>query len=428
MTTSTSLSGYFNVPNVGLETLARVFLVTSLFTLPLSTAATNIFMGLTLITWITAGGYRVRLEQLHGHWFAYATVMLFFIICVGSLYSTGSQSDIFFQLKKYSKILFILPAITLLQDKKWQRHALVAFGTSMLLILALSLTSVVWPLSFVLGTANGSGSSHHVFKDYIAQNLMMSFFALCLAIKAQFTTSLKHKLILFFLATLAVIDILFFVAGRTGFVSLAFNALVFIFFLPTGKQKITGVFVIIFLVSLTLLFSANFNNRISSAVAEFKSQDKKEFTSVGQRVEFLKKSIQLIKEKPLLGFGTGSYAKEFCRVADSAAWCEAGKFHPHNQFIAFMVQLGTVGFTAYLAFIAAAIKSAANQTRPLQICSVGLIATLIADSITHAPLFLASEAHFFVLLLATLLSYKNTITPEDKKLNSFRKSYTAAGT
>ena len=404
------VSGYFNTPVRQLDVLTRIFLVISLFVLPISTAATNVFMGLTLIAWLAAGGYKARLIQLHGHWFAYAVVILFVIICLGTTYSSGSQGDILFQLKKYSKLLFILPAITLLQDKKWQQRALMAFSASMLLVLFLSLISVVWPLPFVLGTANGPGSSHHVFKDYIAQNLMMSFFALFLAVKAQFASNFKSKVILFTLSILAVIDILFFVAGRTGFISLAFNAVVFLFFLPSTNKKLAGLLVITVIAVITLQFSANFNKRVSSAVTQFKTQEKKEFTSIGQRIEFFKKSMVLIQEKPFFGFGTGAYAHEFCRVADSAKWCEAGKFHPHNQFLAFMVQLGAVGLIAYLAFISAAIKSAANQTRLLQICSIGLVATLIADSITHAPLFLVTEAQFFILLLSVFLtkSDKNT--------------------
>ncbi len=401
------VSEYFDAPIRQLDMLARIFLVISLFVLPISTAATNVFMGLTLIAWLAAGGYKARLIQLHGHWFAYAVGMLFLVICLGATYSSGSQSDILFQLKKYSKLLFILPAISLLQDEKWQQRALMAFSASMVLVLFLSLASVVWPLPFVLGTANGQGSSHHVFKDYIAQNLMMSFFALFLAVKAQFASDLKSKIVLFSLAALAVVDILFFVAGRTGFVSLAFNAIVFIFFLSTIKKKITGIILIVFVAVFTLQLSTNFNNRVSSAVTEFKAQEKKELTSIGMRVEFFKKSIQLYMEKPFFGSGTGSYANEFCRVADSAEWCEAGKFHPHNQFLAFMVQLGAVGLIAYLVFIAAAIKSATNLIRPLQICSVGLVATLIADSITHAPLFLVTESQFFILLFPALLTQKN---------------------
>jgi O-antigen ligase len=418
------LSEYFNAPIRQLDMLARIFLVISLFVLPISTAATNVFMGLTLIAWLVAGGYKARLIQLHGHWFAYAVGILFVVICLGATYSSGSQSDILFLLKKYSKLLFILPAISLLQDEKWQQRALMAFSASMVLVLFLSLASVIWPLPFVLGTANGPGSSHHVFKDYIAQNLLMSFFAFFLAVKAQFANDLKSRIVLFSLAALAVVDVLFFVAGRTGYVSLALNAIVFIFFLSTIKKKIIGIILIFIVAVITLQLSTNFNNRVSSAVTEFKAQEKKELTSIGMRVEFFKKSIQLYQEKPFFGFGTGSYAYEFCRVADSAEWCDAGRFHPHNQFLAFLVQLGAIGLLAYLAFIAAAIKSATNQTRLPQICSVGLVATLIADSITHAPLFLVTEAQFFILLFSVFLTKsENTKIAEDALIKQNQKFF-----
>lgn len=403
---------YFEFPSLRLVFTARIFLIASFFSLPISTAATNVFMGLTLITWVLAGGFKTRLHQLHNHWFAYSVVILFSIICIGSTYSTGSANEIFFQIHKYSKLLFILPAVTLLQDEEWQRRALIAFSGAMLLTLILSLVIVVWPLSFIPSTANGPTTNHFVFKDHIAQNLMMSFFALLLAVNALFTKDLIKKRILFSLAMLAVINILFFVAGRTGFISLALNSLVLIFFLPGVRRKIIGLLVFIVISMLALQYSDNFRGRVELAITEFKSQEKKELTSVGQRVEFFKKSVDLIKERPVFGFGTGSYAREFCRVADSTEWCEAGRFHPHNQFIAFLVQLGLIGFIAYLIFIAAALKSAIYQIRPLMICGMGLVVTLIADSVTHAPLFLVTEAQFFILGFSALLAKHESQTLE----------------
>lgn len=363
-------------------------------------------MGLTLITWLGAGGYRSRLNQLRDHWFSYAVVGLFLIICLGGLYSTGTSGEILYQIHKYSRLLFILPAITLLQDEKWRERSLWAFGAAMFLTLALSMISAVWPLSFVLGTANGPRSNHFAFKDHIAQNLMMSFFALFIAMKAQTKNDLRIKAILFSISILAIINILFFVAGRTGFLALALNFAAFIFFLPSKKQKAIGLVVIFFIAFLTFQFSNNFNNRVASAITEFKNQEKKELTSIGLRIEFFKKSIQLIKERPLTGFGTGSYAKEFCRVADSAEWCEAGKFHPHNQFIAFGVQLGVIGIAAYLALLGTAATAALKQSELPKVCAIGLVAAIIVDSITHAPLFLVTEAQFFILLFSALLAQK----------------------
>ncbi len=403
-----TLPTYFARPQERIDQVAKVMLVLSLFWMPISTAATNVFMGLTLIAWLLAGGFRSRLEALRGNWFAYATVALFLLMCVGSLWSTGSREDILFQLHKYAKLLFMMPAITLMQEKKWRDRGLVAFGAAMLLTLALSLASVVWPLPFVRGTAGGPRDNHFVFRDHIAQNLMMSFFALVLLAKGQFESKARLRLIYFALGFLSIIDILFFVHGRTGYVSLALNAAVFVFFLETRRLRIIALVVFGLIAFSATQFSSNFNARMKLAVTEYQEQDEKKLSSVGQRVEFFKKGVQLIKERPVFGFGTGSYHKEFCRVADTQEWCLAGGFHPHNQFIAFGVQLGAVGLLAYLLYLALCVKQALALEMEARVMGAGLVATLVVDSIFHAPLFLIAEAAFFMLLFPLFMTAKDS--------------------
>ncbi len=397
---------FFDKPQERIDQAAKVMLVISLFWMPISTAATNIFMGLTLIAWLLSGGFRTRWDTLRGNWFAYATVALFLMMCVGSLWSTGSREDIVFQLHKYAKLLLMLPAITLMQEEKWRQRGLAAFGLAMLITLTLSLASVVWPLPFVRGTAGGPSDNHFVFRDHIAQNLMMSFFALLMAVQSQFEKITARRAIWLALALLSAIDILFFVQGRTGYVSLAFNAAVFLLFLHTRKVKIFAVVIMLMIAIFAVQYSNNLKDRVTLAVTEYKEQDEKKLTSVGQRVEFFKKSMQLIQERPLLGFGTGAYRKEFCRVAETQEWCVAGGFHPHNQFLAFGVQLGIAGLLAYLAYLAICISQTLRLPADERTVGVGLVATLIADSIFHAPLFLIAEAAFFILLLPLFMAKK----------------------
>lgn len=399
-----TLVGFLSSPQPTLDLAAKIFLLAAIFFMPMSTALTNVFMGLTLLAWLVAGGFRERFASQRDNWFTVGTVGLFLMVCAGSFYSTAETDDILFQIHKYAKLLFMLPAISLLQENKWRERALNAFGIAMLITLVLSLTSVVWPISIVRGTAGGPSDNHFVFRDHIAQNLMMSFFALILAVKGRFATNSKSKLIYWTFAFLSVIDILFFVAGRTGYVSLAFNVLVFLFFLGNTKQRLIAVITCIAIGLFTIQFSTTFKSRINLAISEYQNQDKKDLSSVGQRIEFLKKGTQLMAERPILGFGTGSYKKEFCRIADTDEWCLAGGFHPHNQFIAFGVQLGIVGIVGYLLFMASAVKQASYAKVEQKILALGLVATLLADSLFHAPLFLISEAAFFMLLFSVLMS------------------------
>jgi len=393
---------------------AFIFLLLTFFAMPISTAATNILMGLALITWLISGELRQQFEGLMRNPVAKAILGLFVLICIGSLYSSGSLEDIVFQLMKYAKLLFILPAMALLQEEKCRISAKKAFSMAMLLTLILSLVSVIWPLSFVKGTVNGLSDNHYVFKDHIAQNLLMSFFVLLMLVRGQIEAVPRKKFGFFAIAILAMIDILFFVQGRTGYVSLALNILVFIIFMVDGsRQKIAWLLAAFLTVYVAIHFSPILKGRIEMAVKEYENRDLNDFSSIGQRVEFTKKSIELIKERPIFGFGTGSYSKEFCRVAETQEWCEAGKFHPHNQFMAFGVQLGLVGIIAYLGVMVIIARQAMQFRLTEKTIALGILATLIVDSLTHAPLFLATEAHFFVLWIAmSSVTSKSSIRDE----------------
>ncbi len=392
-------------PIVYLDTAAKFLLICSVFFMPIGTAPTNIFIVLTLAAWLLAGGFKERLSIFHNNYFSYAVLILYGLLLIGALYSTGDISDIKFQLAKYLKLLFLLVAMSLLQEKKWQQWALNAFMLAMIITLALSLISVLTPLSFVKGTAGGPSDNHFVFKDHIAQNLLMSFFVLLMLIRSQTAASRNLAAVYLLVAALAIIDIVFFVQGRTGYISLAFNISIFIFFYAPPNRRILWLAAAVIVGFVCFHLSSNFSSRIELAVSEFQKQDAKELTSVGQRVEFTKKSLELIKEHPFFGTGTGSYAKEFCRVAISAEWCEAGRHHPHNQFLAFGVQLGLVGILAYLAFLGSALHQARRFALPEKVLCIGLLGTMLTDSILHAPLFLVTETQFFVLMLAIMMNF-----------------------
>jgi O-antigen ligase len=396
-------------PHLYFDRAAKALLVAGIFFVPISTALTNIFASLMLLSWLLAGGFRSRYQSIQGNWLAYSVAGLFLLFCIGSTYSTSSDDDILFQLHKYAKLLIIIPAITLLQDKDMRDRALTAFAAAMLITLALSLISVVWPLSFVKGTSGGATGNHFVFRDHIAQNLMMSFFTLIMLVKGYHEKVLFKRVVFFSVGLLSTFDILFFVLGRTGYVSLALNFLVFFFIcLSNLKERMIVALIALIVIFLTTSFSDSFNGRIHKAVEELESHTTSSNSSVGQRIEFLRKTFDLMREKPLLGYGTGTHQKEYCRVGQTPEWCAGHALHPHNQFLSFGVQFGAIGILAYLVFIGTCIRQSMCQSVEFRILGLGMVATLIVDSIFHAPLFLVAEAAFFILLLPLFLAQSSS--------------------
>ncbi len=67
-------------------------------------------------------------------------------------------------------------------------------------------------------------------------------------------------------------------------------------------------------------------------------------TSSGERIEFWKKSIEFVRQSPVIGHGTGSIHSLFEKaVAGQTGTAGVAASNPHNQTLAVAIQLGLVG-------------------------------------------------------------------------------------
>jgi O-antigen ligase len=96
---------------------------------------------------------------------------------------------------------------------------------------------------------------------------------------------------------------------------------------------------------LTWVSSPHMRARVTSTlqeVQEYRFQD--EATSAGQRLEFWRKSIQLIAAAPVFGHGTGTVLDLFRELASEGTGASAVVTdQPHNQTFQIAIQLGFVG-------------------------------------------------------------------------------------
>ena len=67
-------------------------------------------------------------------------------------------------------------------------------------------------------------------------------------------------------------------------------------------------------------------------------------TSSGERIEFWKKSIEFVRQSPVIGHGTGSIHSLFEKaVAGQTGTAGVAASNPHNQTLAVAIQLGLIG-------------------------------------------------------------------------------------
>src|SRR5690606_13135016 len=103
---------------------------------PVAMGLANTLLAFLLVAWLLGGAYRERWITIRKNPVAIAALVLYGVILVGALYSTAPLDDILLHFKKYSKLLFAVILISILTERKWQRHCLNAYAVAMLFILA----------------------------------------------------------------------------------------------------------------------------------------------------------------------------------------------------------------------------------------------------------------------------------------------------
>ncbi len=387
---------------------------------PLGSATSNVLGGCLLVTLLAAGGYAAHWRRWRAHPFALATLVLVTVIFLGISYSNAPFDEIRRSLTKYSRLLYAPIAIAFLTDEKWRRRALLAWIAAMLLTLALSYLHSLWAFPLARATREHELGDHFIFKHHITQNVMMSVFAVAAfaeawrlriaALAAGSTVAQNGGLRRFWfwiaVAVAAAINVLFFVLGRAGYLTLLVNLVVvaLVAFIAARDRRLMLVAASFVAVAVfAAAESDSVQQRLHAAISEVESsQERGIATSIGQRLEYARKSIELIRARPILGWGTGSYAMEYCRIAKSPEWCKLGAYNPHNQFLFFAAQFGLLGLVALLAWLVTAGLAIRRLPLPEKMLGFALLATLVVHSLLDSPLYIVTEGTWYPLLLGIL--------------------------
>lgn len=377
---------------------------------PVALGAANVLLAVCAIACITLIPWKTTWRTLASMPTIWCVLALSAWMSIGILYTTAPTNDWLLHVKKYIKIPLIVLWVALLAGhtramaSSWQ-----AFAISMAFI-AISTWLNVW---FILPWSEtqvvGWGLSHHVIGDYITQNVMMSLFVLWLLIQAH--RQRGHRRFFWLIAALlAAVTITHLSQGRTGYVLLSISLLVFTMTRLHGKQIIIGIGTIIGALTILLATSETMLSRFQQAVAEAQLHDKDPHSSIGHRIFNYKITPELIKDRPILGWGTGSYHSAICTKIPAHLSCSVYNWHPHNQYLFFGVEHGILGILAYAALLVCMAWTAlraprAGLGRPLLL---GLTALLAVDSLFNSPLWSARESHFFTIMAGLLVAMAHT--------------------
>ncbi len=368
------------------------------FAIPVSTFATHITLFALIVSWFLAGNLETKVKRISSHPVVKAMVALFVVFLVGAFYSPAPTSDIIQLLNKIAKLLYLPFVLSVMTEEKWRRRTLRAFLGAIVLTFALAVLKVYGGLpvtnNFTLAC---------VFKDHIYTNLMMAFASFMVGHYLWRTTNKMQRFALGSLLLGLFFYVLCMSEGRSG--HMIFLALWVLFCFQKFSSKRLWIVGLgsVFLGVIALEYSPMLQYRFFSIVEEFWRYQTSHFlTSVGQRLEFLNHTLQLVKEHPWVGYGTGSFAIVYHSYADLHHIVATD--NPHNEYLNVLIQVGGLGLLVFLSLFVIIFKSSRELPEPEKWFVQGLIVAMMLGCVANSWLMDFTSGYFFVVLLAVCLA------------------------
>lgn len=314
--------------------------------LPWSTSLVGIFgvvMVLAMLPVLDVGSFARSLKNP----ICAAPVALFLLALVGTLWSDAAWGARFYAVGPTAKLL-VLPF--LFQHFERSQRGLwifIAFLVSCALMVVMS-----WIVAFFpdLTLKAKDVPSHGIFvKNYIDQSQEFALCAVALAYPIVMLVGAKRIALAVLLCVLAaafVTNMAFVIVSRTALVTMPI--MLAVFGLLHLRWRTTLLILCAAAIAGGIVWVAS--PQLEATVDKFKSEyelymEQGADTSIGERLEYYRKSLHFFAEAPLKGHGTGSTRGLFEQAATGSAGLATAEVvgNPHNQTLNVAVQWGAIG-------------------------------------------------------------------------------------
>lgn len=394
---------------------ARVCLLVTAASLPLSTAATNAFALLAVLCWGLSGQWLPAVRAVAAEPTAWLGCALFALLAAGITWSIVPPREAADALLKYRALLLFGIAVFLFAEARWRERLLGAFFVGMLVLLALSYFVWLGLLHYVDARGFSGTDNAVLFKNAITHGLLMSLLAYGAAIYALRSSGARRW---FFavVAVLAAANVWFAVQGRTGYVVMTALFLWLAYSRGSVKGLLAAVVGLGVLLGAAYRWAPVFQERVTTAAEEARDYNLMKHTgetSIGSRLHFWKRSAEWMTRHPLLGAGTGGWAEAYYQATegDDAYLHSRRHDHPHNEYVHLAVQLGPLGLALLLALLATALRRAGGLPDEYAALAQGFVIAFAVGALFNDLLRDSTESHLWAVLGGGLFASARATAP-----------------
>ena len=327
--------------------------------IPTSIGLTNIIIALISLLWIIEGNYNKKWKIIKNIKWLVPMLALIALYILGMFWGEN-HINASFQFQRLSLLLFFPVLVSTFNNQNTIRYSAIAFLATNFISAFLAILINIGIISHLSEYFYFISNDKHVaaFIKYNYHNVLLSF-ATILALYIFFKTKTKYRKLLFFVIIVYAISI-FTERGRAGQVIFNITCIFYIVYYNYNKLLKLLFFISLLIFCQYLMYNNSEvykKKSIERTVKIIKNKgyvkSKKGKKTLDSRFVWSKYCIQKIKEKPLFGYGTGSFGTLLINEYDDIFKEKSNEkflphMTPHNQYLYVWFELGFFGILLLL--------------------------------------------------------------------------------
>jgi O-antigen ligase len=333
-----------------------------------------------------------------------ATLMLIAVVALAMLWADVPWRERWTANVSWRKLWMIPIALALMGPAVWKQRLAIAYVGVCGFAAAISFGIVVATGRLPTSVFDLAGS---LLRNHSAQSMAFAaatFVALWLAADPALARPWRRAAAA--AAGLFVLNMVFVTPGRSGYLALVVVLGVMAAFSLRSWRGALAAAVVAALFVAAMGVSPLARDRIALAASEWSNAATlTEPTSMGIRAVLYENTLEIVRERPLFGTGTGGFGDVYAAHVKQkyTDWRVLPTVDPHNQYLFFLAEQGIFGLVAFLVFIAAGLADRGDGTR-WRVVAVGLLLGWCATSMLSSHFKTFAEGHLVTLFLGAMLA------------------------
>ena len=345
-----------------------------------------------------------------------------FYMALSVAWSSVDLADGWISWTRHARLLTIPILVYLLKDEAEGHAVLRAFAYAQLFVV-ISSSMLVLGLPVPWALAVNEFNPYTVFGSYLEQSISQAVLVGILWFQRDTIFGPRGRRAAIIAAAATLVLTLGFMQGRSGhLVAVGVVTLACLYALPKN-YKWAMVVVPFLVVALMLAGSSNFRNRLLEVNSEVSAyaQSAVKVTSSGDRLEYWRASVLAFTEKPVLGYGAGSWNHEYRRIEGIKPTINtANPDNPHQLFLLWAVEGGIVGLALLCAVFGVVFLHSRQLKRSDALTQQSILLSLVISGMFNSMIYGIGMGDFFFIAIGLLMSMGNALPATHEASHSGR--------